>query len=177
MGGAYIFNDGQKALTVIGSTKTGSMLDFRYFYDSLGDNNSIGAAFKDWFEDIAPYDEWDLFWHYGMTISGDPMIVFLGVIYPPLDFSGYRAENRSLSQAEYINVLSWTSNPKNSNKDIVGYRIYRVEQNDLSLLVDLSAETFEYLHRYLERDTVYTYAIVAVDDYGSESPPNFTEVR
>jgi len=77
LGGAYIFNKGKKALTVIGSAKTGSMLEFHYFYKSLGKNNPIGTAFKEWFEKIAPYDEWKVYWHYGMTIIGDPMISFL----------------------------------------------------------------------------------------------------
>lgn len=77
LGGAYIFNLCQKALSVIGSSKTGSMLDFDAFYVPLGSNKPIGVAFKEWFEAIYPYSEWDVFWHYGMTICGDPLISFL----------------------------------------------------------------------------------------------------
>jgi hypothetical protein len=77
LGGAYVFNDGPKALTVVGSTKTGSMLGFSSFYDVLGDNRPFGTALKEWFEAEAPYDIWDVYWHYGMTIIGDPMICFL----------------------------------------------------------------------------------------------------
>jgi hypothetical protein len=76
MGGAYIFSNSDKSLVVIGSTKTGSMLQFYAFYKPLGENKSIGMAYREWFEYLAPYDDYEKSWHYGMTIIGDPLIKF-----------------------------------------------------------------------------------------------------
>lgn len=75
-GGRAIFND-DYGLGAIGSTKTGSMLDFYYFYRPLSQNKTLGQAFKYWFECI--YDSvgmtFDrLCWHYGMTLLGDPFL-------------------------------------------------------------------------------------------------------
>lgn len=57
----------------IGSTKTGSMLEFYYFYQPLGAGKTLGEAFKDWFTyitgDGVTFDE--LCWHYGMTLLAD----------------------------------------------------------------------------------------------------------
>ena len=74
-GGRSIFNESY-GLGAIGSTKTGSMLEFSHFYQSLADGRTLGDAFKDWFiyivEDSVTFNE--LCWHYGMTLLGDPFI-------------------------------------------------------------------------------------------------------
>ncbi|MBN1211203.1 MAG: hypothetical protein JXA92_01380 [candidate division Zixibacteria bacterium] len=80
MGGCYIFGD-QYGLASVGSTKTGSMLSFDYFYYPLGQGKTIGEAMRDWFIDLA----WDgnyyfdqICWHYGMTLQGDPTLTVSG---------------------------------------------------------------------------------------------------
>jgi len=75
-GGRAIFND-SCGIGSIGSTKTGSMLDFNYFYRPLGQGGTLGQAFKYWFECI--YDSVGMSfdricWHYGMTLLGDPFL-------------------------------------------------------------------------------------------------------
>ncbi len=87
-------------------------------------------------------------------------------IYAPLNFNCQKVLNRSLSQEEYINVITWEANPDNEN--IVKYRIYQVEGETQSLLVELNADTFLYWHRNVEKDKQYTYDLVAVDDEGRE---------
>jgi hypothetical protein len=73
--GWYLFND-SFGLLAVGSTKTGSMLEFSDFYIPIGQQNkSIGDAFKDWF--IA-WGEMDWDWFYGMNILGDPTLKPLG---------------------------------------------------------------------------------------------------
>jgi len=71
-GSRAIFNQNY-GVGSIGSTKTGSMLDFEYFYEPLGQGANLGTAFKDWFTYITgngvTFDE--LCWHYGMTLLGD----------------------------------------------------------------------------------------------------------
>jgi hypothetical protein len=79
-GGRSIFNQSY-GVGAIGSTKTGSMLDFNYFYGPLAQGKTLGQAFKYWFECI--YDSvgmsFDrLCWHYGMTLLGDPCLKPLG---------------------------------------------------------------------------------------------------
>jgi len=75
LGNAYILNTSSPSLTVVGSTKVGSMLNFRFFYEPIGeDHASFGQAFQQWFEYMAPYNNDDISWYYGMTILGDPTL-------------------------------------------------------------------------------------------------------
>jgi len=91
---------------------------------------------------------------------------FIRLIYPPLNITGEKEMNSALLLVEYINALEWPANPNNA--DIVKYRIYLVEGEAESLLVELNADTFEYWHRGIGRDNQYTYALVAVNDEGRE---------
>jgi len=112
-----------------------------------------------------------------ITVDSDKSIKanFIRIIYPPLNFSGQKVLNRSLSQAEYINVLTWEANPNNVN--IVKYRIYQVEGESQSLLVELNADTFQYWHRGVEKDRQYAYILVAVNDEGREGNPAYLTVQ
>lgn len=80
LGYSYILDTDTPSLTVVGSAKTGSMLDFRYFYEPIGNGSSFGTALRDWFEYEYPYDDDpggynDISWFYGMTILGDPTLI------------------------------------------------------------------------------------------------------
>ena len=58
-------------------TKTGSMLDFQYFYEPFGAGATIGSAMMQWFTDIiydTNYEDWQICWHYGMSLIGDPTL-------------------------------------------------------------------------------------------------------
>lgn len=96
-------------------------------------------------------------------------------IYAPLNFSGTKVENRSLLQREYINVLTWKANPK--NRHIEKYRIYLIKDEGQSLLIELDANTFEYLHRNVNKDEQYIYALVAVDYKNREGDHAFLSVQ
>ena len=125
-------------------------------------------------------------------------------IYAPLNFTGQKVLNRSLSQAEYINVLSWQPNP--DNIEIANYRIYEVsatqlsenrnllsrtkinillkrmirsfwENTSLSLLAEVSSNTIEYWHRGIEKNASYNYVIVAVNNSGKEGNPAYVTVQ
>lgn len=81
----------------IGSTKTGSMLDFEYFYTPLSNGKNIGEAFKDWFafEAEGGFTIDEISWFGGMTIIGDPFI------YPTHEYlSGSHEESRMNSIKE-----------------------------------------------------------------------------
>lgn len=76
MAGWYIFCQ-DYGLAALGSSKTGSMLEFDFFYGPFGEGKSIGEAFFDWFTMIGfdGYDEFEKCWFYGMTLQGDPTLV------------------------------------------------------------------------------------------------------
>jgi hypothetical protein len=75
-GGARSMFTSGYGLGEIGSTKTGSVLDFHYFYDPLGQGSTLGEAFRDWFTFITGNGVTftELCWHYGMTLLGDPFL-------------------------------------------------------------------------------------------------------
>ena len=83
LGGGYVYNSSQSALVAVGSTKTGSMLGFEHFYKPLGNHDSIGIALKKWWQDYvgSSHSESEIYWFYGMSIIGDPMINFFRI--PP----------------------------------------------------------------------------------------------
>ncbi len=70
LAGRYLFAD-TYGVGVISSTKSGSMLDFNYFYGPLGERQTLGEAFKFWFNEIGINN---MTWHYGMELLGDPTL-------------------------------------------------------------------------------------------------------
>jgi hypothetical protein len=94
---------------------------------------------------------------------------FLRIIYRPSNASGREVLNRSLSQAEYIHILTWEANPDNEN--IQGYRIYRLDGGQKTMLTNVQADVFEYQNRRVEKDKEYTYWITAVDTSWREGDP------
>lgn len=95
-------------------------------------------------------------------------------ISAPLYFPGRTVLNRSLSQAEYINVLAWQPNPHNTH--IEKYRIYLVEGENKTLLGETHFSTLEYWHRNVDYTRQYIYSIVAVNDQNIEGNPACTTV-
>ncbi|GEM_PF-1565113 len=75
MGNCYIFTK-DHGLGAVGSTKTGSMLNFEYFYGPLSLGANMGEAFRDWFAEIASWGWYfdNQCWFYGMTLLGDPTL-------------------------------------------------------------------------------------------------------
>ena len=100
---------------------------------------------------------------------------FLRIIYPPFQLAGEKILNRSLSQAEYINILTWNPNPDNEN--IVRYRIYENDGNIKRLLAEVGAATLTFRQRNVWRDRAYTYSVAAVDNEGREGDPASVTVR
>jgi len=107
-------------------------------------------------------------------------IMSLLSLVPPVNFSGNQHINQALLQTEYINILTWEANPLNAqnNQNIVNYRIYSVDSSDnLTLLSEVSSNTFSYNHRMVTKDTSYRYAIKAVNQDGDESIASYTIVN
>lgn len=95
-------------------------------------------------------------------------------LYPPANFKLQRLENSFIFFKEYINRLSWETNPKNRIK-IISYRLYRkvkgAGEDSYQLINGLEASIFSYDDRGLKKDEFYTYRITAVDETGRESDP------
>jgi hypothetical protein len=114
---------------------------------------------------------------FAITMNSDISVKanFLRIIHPPSNFAGEKVENRSLSQAEYINVLTWDPNPNNEN--IIKYRIYQIEGENRNLVIELDAGTFQYWHLRVEKEKPYIYAIYAVNYEGKEGQPTHIFVQ
>ncbi len=73
----YTFS-GNYSLAVIGSTKTGGMMDCEYFYSPLSKNETLGESLVHWFSNVLNSDSTAgskyLEWYYGLTIIGDPLL-------------------------------------------------------------------------------------------------------
>lgn len=89
-------------------------------------------------------------------------------IYAPLNVSGTRTENWSLSYTEYIDVISWQPNPQ--NKNIEKYRLYKVDGNSQLILADVDASSNEYWYRDITPSSC-TYMIKAINSSGRIGDP------
>jgi len=102
-------------------------------------------------------------------IIGDP--------YPPVNISTYAVINKAFLYHEYINRLTWESNPQNQGQfTITKYRIYRKSagENDTSFvqISEVDASKTEFLDRNLpsqEGAESYTYGVSSLDDNDNES--------
>jgi parallel beta-helix repeat protein len=75
LAGNYLFAD-TYGVAVIGSTKSGGMLKFDEFYQPLSIGKTLGESYKDWFSYIAinGFSTYEIMWHYGMGLLGDPTL-------------------------------------------------------------------------------------------------------
>jgi len=128
LGTTYAFS-GSYSLGVVGSTKTGGMMDCDYFYGPLGQNKTLGESLMLWMcsalKSSAGSDY--LEWYYGMNIIGDP---FLTIHYDctvlPTVISSSTHPDPSQWYANAMPQFNWTI-PADVN-GIVGY-YYIIDQN------------------------------------------------
>ena len=93
----------------------------------------------------------------------------------PLNFAVQRAFDSTTPEGGYIHILSWQANPE--SKSIERYKIYLVEGDKRRLLVELDGDTLEYVHREVEQNKPYKYALIAVDKDKKASKPVYTEAK
>jgi hypothetical protein len=89
---------------------------------------------------------------------------FQRIIYPPANVVGQKVLNRSLGQAEYINVITWEANSNNSDLNIVNYKIYQIDGSTRTEVSTVAATAeLKFMQRKVGKDTQYTFEIVAVN--------------
>ncbi|MCP4151924.1 MAG: S8 family serine peptidase [bacterium] len=94
-------------------------------------------------------------------------------LYPPINLAGTQHANQALLQTEYINAISWASNPLNDGISISYYKIYEVQGTQFTLISQVDGSTFSYLHRAVSFQQGITYVVTSVDENGNESVPGF----
>ena len=95
-----------------------------------------------------------------------------------MNASAQKIMNRTLSQAEYINILTWEANPANSDLNIASYTIYLINGSSRTAIgnVPVGAE-LKFMHRKAGKDTTRVYEIVAVNNEPREGDPATVTVR
>ena len=103
------------------------------------------------------------------------MTAWFQYIYAPVA-SGEKVLNRSFSQAEYIDLLSWQNNASNTGLTIASYKIYTVSGGTYTLLTTVNADqTLQYSRRNAG-EGANQYAIAAVTSTGREGAPALVTV-
>ena len=74
-----------------------------------------------------------------------------------------------MSQREYIDILSWQTNPENQN--IVGYRIYTLEGQNKIFQAEVEGDVYQFYFRDVRPDRTYPYVVATVDSQGLEGNP------
>jgi hypothetical protein len=100
-----------------------------------------------------------------------------GLVFSPPFLSGHRELNRSLSQAEYVDLLSWEANPNNSDLSIVQYRLYIQDPYYTARLIGefpVGIET--YLVRDVPEYEERTYSLAGVTDKGDEGMRTYVDI-
>jgi hypothetical protein len=100
---------------------------------------------------------------------------FRKTLLAPLNASVDKLVNRSLSQAEYVNVIRFAPNPASTG--VAGYRIYRIDGPSWVEIASLGPNTFQHADRGVLKLREYTYAIVAFSASDQESDPAVVTVR
>jgi M6 family metalloprotease-like protein len=99
----------------------------------------------------------------GLTAEADVDVV-MDNIFPPVNLKAVKAVNRSLLLREYVNVLTWTDNSRNTS--VTKYRVYRVSGGGRTLLGEVTKAAgdtaYRYLHRGIAGTEKYTYEVVGV---------------
>jgi outer membrane protein assembly factor BamB len=104
-----------------------------------------------------------------ITINGNKTVTanFINVEKPPLNLTGVKLSNRSVSMVEYVARLRWQANTANTGT--ITYRIYQIVNGQATKIADAGAGIYEYLVRNLQQKQTYQFGVTAVNSQGWES--------
>jgi serine protease AprX len=103
----------------------------------------------------------------------------LKALHAPRDFAVKRLINDYGFFIQYVDHLSWTSNPRNGNS-VKSYRIYSKRLTEsarpFELIDEVGNQTFDLIRRGLLGDETFLYKITSVSDTGEESDPDYARL-
>ena len=109
----------------------------------------------------------------------DTVSVVVDNIFAPANFAAVRALNRSLMLQEYVNVLTWTNDPRNTT--VSSYRIYLVTSGGRTLVAEVASKTgatpYRFIHRGIDSAQEQSYEVVGVGNLGREGPGAWATAR
>lgn len=79
LGGNYVYSPNSSVLSLVGSTKVGSLLCMSNFYTPLHSGKTMGQSLVDWWNSNLCYTmdaDSIICWFFGLTIIGDPLVNF-----------------------------------------------------------------------------------------------------
>jgi photosystem II stability/assembly factor-like uncharacterized protein len=97
-------------------------------------------------------------------------------IFPPVNLTGERKRNKSLMLKEYMDVLTWETNPRNKPGKVTGYRIYKMVDKELIQVTEVNADMNEYWVRKVE-NVENIYYVSSVDSQNSESARAYVRIK
>jgi hypothetical protein len=144
-GGCYVFQT-TTGLGAIGSAKTGSMLNFQYYYQPLADGAQLGEAFRQWFDAQVGNgcQPWERAWFYGMCYVGD------GSLRPRLPQAGIAspspAPQPGLGLSVMPNPFSGTTTvsfkPQASSRKLGALRVFDAQGRVVQTSLDIRTSSF-----------------------------------
>ena len=168
---------GDLLLTISASTG-GTSTPLPGYYDCCEESMVGVEAFPDeyylfleWTGDVPPENKENKYFNLTMDFNKSIAANFK-LIHPPLNVAGHKVINESLSQIEYINILTWEANPNNDNQE--AHHIYVSEWGQMELLAYVSKGEHEFIHRKVDLNRTYTYAVVAIIGERLGIPANVT---
>ncbi|OGD13500.1 MAG: hypothetical protein A2W20_00480 [Candidatus Aminicenantes bacterium RBG_16_66_30] len=105
-----------------------------------------------------------------LQTSQDTVSVVVDNIFPPADFEAVRTVNRSLLLREYVNLLTWTNDSRNTT--VSSYRIYWVTSGGRNLVAEVALTSgstpYRFIHRGIDNAQEQRYEVVGVGNLGRE---------
>ncbi|HUV25384.1 MAG TPA: hypothetical protein VMW26_08150, partial [Methanomassiliicoccales archaeon] len=145
-------------LLALASTKTGSMFNEGPFYTPIGNGDTVGEAFSDWF--VATGED-DRKWVYGMSLTGDPTLRMTGKHMVNIDVTGlapgglttvdYIEDNtlNSISIGNGVTSIHCDHGTSLSIDPVVSGSIYTTaDQVDFTVVEPIVDLNVEYYHQY-----------------------------
>ena len=100
-------------------------------------------------------------------------------IFAPTRLQAVKSVNRSLLFREYVSVLTWADDTRNTS--LLKYRVYRVTGAGRELLAEMNKDptgtTYRYLHRRINPSEIYVYEVVGVGGLDREGLPATVTAR
>lgn len=115
-----------------------------------------------------------------LGLTGDDSVTLtLANLFPPVNLKAARLLNRSLLFREYVNVLTWADDSRNSG--LTAYRIYQSTGGGWTTAAEVPRgvgnAAYRYLHRRVDPDLTYVYQVVGIGPDGREGIPATATAR